>query len=292
MKSYENAIHSYNRVANIYRAEKWPVLLKSVLLSLINSARKGNQQKILVSTLLEILSQQLKPDLEEDLYGLFKELFEMIYQVDPIPSSLQREVIMIETNQMPSFLESFAQIYQSQVVVSDPVRFQISVHPALLLSFPFTFTPARILVEFSNSKYNFAILHDENASQTIKTINALDIPNAKKVSFCRLTSGKVKTIPKRDNPAENHDILTYVANLSFSSDTASVYECDFTPDAPEEISLKNVACIFESSSWTIGLIFPKERLSRYFDQQWWFSSSDANHHFIHLERNLQPTNIR
>jgi hypothetical protein len=288
--NYEKAIHCYNNVANIYRVEKWPVLLKSVLHSLIGSARKGNQPKILVSTLLELLSQQLKPDLEEDLASLFKELFEMIYKENHL--NHLRQVVMIETNQTPSFLECFAQMYQNHVIASDPVRFQFSIYPALRLSFPFTFTPARIYVEFSNSIYNFAILHDGSVSQNVKTSTLLDIPNATKVLFSKLTSGIVKSIPKVGDPAEHHNALTYVANLCFTSDMASVYEADFTSDVPEEIYLKNVVCIFESPSWTIGLLFPTECLSRYFDQQRWFSLSENNHHFSHLERHLQPTNIR
>lgn len=289
MKSYDKAIENYNSVANVYRIEKWPVLLKSVLIYMLEAARKGNQSKVLVSTLLEILSSQLKPDLDDEVSSLLTELFQIIYHVTP--DSL-KQTVTIDANQTPTFLDSFGQIYQNQVIVSEPIRFQLSIHPAFRISPHIVFTPARIYVEFSNSKHNFTILHDPSATQIIENINPLEIENSTRVAFCKLGSGQRKSIPNTDNPKESQSSMNYFANLSILSDMALVYEASFISDSPEEISMKRITIIFESQIWSIGLIFPKENLSRHFDQQRWFSLSSSGHDFLHLERHLPPTNIR
>ena len=294
MKCYDKAIHFYNNAANIYRIEKWPKLLKCVLINLLDSARKGNQSKVLVCTLFEILSKQLKTDQDSELVKLFDELFQIIYATKTSSENVPRQHVMIETDKTPTFLESFAQMYQSQVIVLDSIKFQLSIHPSIPSFFAYPVKLARIYVEFSKAEYNFTILHDEKASQKTIAINSSEALYSKNIAFCQLALAERKSVPSIDNPYQYQDVLTYLANLNISPDTGLVYEGKLISDTPGEITMTRVVCIFESSSWTVGLIFPKEHLSQqHIDQQRWFSLADhCNNYFSRLERQLPPTNIR
>jgi hypothetical protein len=260
-----------------------------VLINLLDSAREGNQSKVVVCTLFEILSKQLKTDQDSELVKLYDELFKIIYATKTSSENVPRQHVMIETDKTPTFLESFAQMYQNQVIVLDSIKFQLSIHPSIPSFFAYPVKLARIYVEFSKAEYNFTILHDEKASQKTIAINS-----SENIAFCQLALAERKSVPSIDNPDQYQDGLAYLANLNISPDTRLVYEGKLISDKPGEISITRVVCVFESSSWTVGLIFPKEHLSQqHIDQQRWFSLADnCNNYFSRLERQLPPTSIR
>ena len=282
MGSHELAIQLLNHICNTYRKEKWSDLLKASLNNLLDAARKSGNWTVVLKTLFEMVSKPLLPAGEKERSSLAEEMMQLLGQtqrpnyLQDILGKLEHDHISLDMTLTPSFLGCFVQMKRGQVFVSDSVEYQVTFHPTSTTLPKFSFSLARIHIEFSNPQYNTVISHQEtDAADLVIKLKHKDILHAENVEFARFGSP-----PQLDSAS---------LDLRFKPAVAKVFEGSVKTLVPEDIEITKVTGVFESPQWTVALDF--NDLTRHRDQQRWLSNTEANG-FEHLERRDNPALCR
>ncbi|CAG8671699.1 3712_t:CDS:10, partial [Acaulospora morrowiae] len=275
---YDMALKFFERIAKTYRKEKWHTVLESILHWSLRCSKEFGTYDNVIEYYIELLSDQFQMS-EQKRVEIQKELMDVIYKSE-LSNSISPRHVVIDMNEINSFLNCHVQYKDFETFVGTPTYFQVIFSsPPSTPPLPLRFTFLRF--SFNDSYFNYYL--DDNGQDEIVDGNLQWID--------------CKDCSREEREGEGH-VWIKKTNLSVLRGTTKVFEGLLVPKECGELTLQLVTLGFVTANWKIEFRFDVNSFRDEILKRKWLKLDDASGEqvskpkFVNLEGNGEFNSIK
>ncbi|KAI8355688.1 Gryzun, putative trafficking through golgi-domain-containing protein [Blakeslea trispora] len=239
---FEMAVKFFERIGKTYRKEKWHMVLTSILRWSLRCAKELASWDRAIECLIELMSDDL-PMADNKRNDVQKELLDILASSDKSPE--EHKHLVVQMDQINTFLSCQAQIKQQKNFVSTPVEYQILVKTDKTSPpTPMRFQTVRIL--FNDPQYN-VVLKDAGLEETLP-------PSIDLVDF----SSQLEKIVDEEDKYQGW--FTAQADLRVHKGQIKALQGSLVPHECGELKILSVCFDLVSPYWHVELNYGMEKM--------------------------------
>ncbi|KAH9915858.1 Gryzun, putative trafficking through golgi-domain-containing protein [Fomitopsis serialis] len=247
---FDLAVRFFERIAKTYRREQWDSLLRPLLTTWYSCTQQMGDMELSVRLLFEMLGHGLKTQdddedsTQEDLLAVLK---------SSVPSSTE-EPLVIDHSESEPILDSCAVFWRSDVLVGEPVAFQLSV-------------TSRTALSLRSLTFTSLVIHMSGEMPTLFVRNSAVDPSAELLPVQRVDLGHITPQDGDDRDVEGP--------LRFGVGGTIVFCGTVSCEVPATVKIERLVLTLKEGKWNIQIpLYPANTKHGGAPYPQWLSSFD------------------